>query len=242
MARIICIGNKKGGIGKSSTTIWLAGCLAVDLKQRVLILDSDGQQTVNDLRQVEVESGIENFPYDISTISPNELSEFIEQNYDKYDIIFLDMPRMTGNDDDNIVATLVNCDSMLIPFVASAPDTMSTADFMNTIKILGDIRKEEDLPFYVYGFLNRKSSLKENEYIPEFAQQIGVEIFDTAIKEKKIFKNLSTSTSLLSTKEGKKEFGPFLREFITKFELDISIPEDLLEFNTTQEVNTLENE
>jgi chromosome partitioning protein len=221
MARIICVGNQKGGIGKSSTTVWLAGAFSVDLHQRVLVLDFDSQQSIIKHRQLDIDSGNTEFPYEIIASSPDKIKELIEEHYDNYDVIFLDMPRMTGNDQLTI-QVLMNCDSVLVPFIASQYDTVSTAEFIEVISKIGEVRKKRGFPFYVFGFINRRTRTAENDYIPQFAEEIGVKIFESYLADRVIFRRQTTYQSIMETKDGHDAFSPFLTEFIEKFEIEIT--------------------
>lgn len=133
------------------------------------------------------------------------------------------MPRMTGLEDDSILSLLAMCDSFLIPVKPSRPDVLATADFMATLAELKQIRENEGLPIYVYAFHNFYRNIKENEFLPEFAHEVGISLFNNRVKLKKQFEQYNTFSSLLETSEGREDFLPFLKEFIEKYELEVQL-------------------
>lgn len=226
--RVICASNMKGGAGKSATTCWLANALAKHSDQKILVIDADNQKTVTNLRRGDLaalDNDLTKFSWDLKTASPEEAETIIEQVFDdeSYDIIFVDMPRMTGLEDDSILSLLAMCDSFLIPVKPSRPDVLATADFMATLAELKQIRENEGLPIYVYAFHNFYRNIKENEFLPEFAHEVGISLLNNRIKLKKQFEQYNTYSSLLETSEGREDFLPFLKEFIEKYELEVQL-------------------
>lgn len=231
--RVICASTMKGGAGKTATTCWIANVLAKHSDQKVLVIDADNQKSITDLRQEDKEiaesgGGGVSFDWDLKTASPEEAQAIIEEAYEKesYDLIFIDMPRMTGLEDDAIIALLAMCDSFIIPIKPARADALATGHFMATMAELKKIRQDEGYPTYVYAFHNFYRNIKENTYLPEFAEEIGIQLFQSKIKLKKIYENYNTYTSLLESQEGRDEFLPFINEFLEKYEIeaDLIIP------------------
>lgn len=65
MNRIIVFANQKGGVGKTTLCTLFANYLA-EIKQPVLVIDCDGQQTIFEKRQADIKKyGDDNFTYSI---------------------------------------------------------------------------------------------------------------------------------------------------------------------------------
>ncbi len=78
MGKIITILNVKGGVGKTTTTINLAGAIAAQ-KHKVLIIDNDSQSNVTQILNVESEYTL----YDLYTNSKVTFEDCISQ-YNNY--------------------------------------------------------------------------------------------------------------------------------------------------------------
>ena len=52
-AKIISVAHRKGGIGKTSITLHLATALATHKKRKVIVLDTDSQQSAYKYREFE---------------------------------------------------------------------------------------------------------------------------------------------------------------------------------------------
>ena len=87
-ARIIAVVNQKGGSGKSTLSMLLAGALAEQGKQ-VLVADADPQNT--SLRWATAGKG---FPADVEDVSGDEgkLHKHLKKRRDDYDFIVIDSP------------------------------------------------------------------------------------------------------------------------------------------------------
>ncbi|MEM9738207.1 MAG: ParA family protein [Bacteroidota bacterium] len=221
-ARIISIAHRKGGVGKTTVTLHLATCLAVEKKMKVLVLDTDSQQSAKEFRQHEqqfVYEGAEP-PYRIEFAQPKYLFDDIKHNYEQYDVIFIDVPRLTETAGESQLTTALNyCDSLLIPIVAGELEALSTKDYIRLVEELAKNKKAKGFDFTYYGFLNKKDQRRENTEALDFMEQLNVPMFESSLARVKALSVPYTYESILQTKEGKKRFGPFFKEFIKKFEL-----------------------
>ena len=78
--------------------------MATKKKRKVIVLDTDSQQSAYKYREFEQNSNYEGTqpPYQVERIQPKFLTDELRSIRGKYDVIFIDVPRMTeGNDEAN---------------------------------------------------------------------------------------------------------------------------------------------
>lgn len=219
VTRIISIANSKGGVGKSTVTMFLAVALAMDKKKRVLILDTDSQRTIGDYYEGEVEEGTEAAVV-VEDVTPQRIPNFIQKWGGDYDVVFIDIPRITAKKaEGNILGVLNCCDSVLIPVIGSQVDLLSTLDFISIMEGVEAERAKDELPFKYYGFINRRNRRKENEQTAEYLKDSNLKMFNSSLSDLKLFSNPSLMYSVLDSAEGKRRFLPFYKEFLKTFKI-----------------------
>lgn len=219
--RIISVAHRKGGVGKTTVSILLATALATEGKKKVLYLDCDNQRSAVDYHAAEARNyGEEEPPYTIEYLAPRYLYDHLRLYAPNYDIVFVDMPRMTDDTQDSATVQLLTiCDSLLLPIVAGQFDALSTNDFLKVVQEIAEYKNEKNIPFTYYGFLNRRNQRKDNERAVQFMQGIGLPMFKESLGDLKIFTTPSTYESMLSSAEGKKRFEAFYKEFLNLYKI-----------------------
>ncbi|MBS0352554.1 MAG: AAA family ATPase [Proteobacteria bacterium] len=119
--RVITVLSQKGGAGKSTLTMQLAGGLARS-GRKVAIIDLDPQETA--LRWAQ--SAVEGFPAQVSRLNvpPEGLHAFVKQVARSADMVLLDCPPSIEHA--ATLAALQEADVALVPVVPSPADLWST--------------------------------------------------------------------------------------------------------------------
>ena len=219
--KILSICNSKGGVGKSVVTLMVASALAEQKEKKVLIIDCDSQASVLAMYEQEMEYYPDDTPLiEVEALSPRRVNTFLKRFGADYDIIFIDIPRMTDKKDDNpTVMLLYNCDGILVPVIGSDVDALATQEFMAIIEECIEFKAEMKEDFSAYGFINRRNQRKSNEEVEKMLRQDGLKMFSNSLSDLRIFTSPSVFCSPLNTAEGTRRFEPFYKEFCRKFKV-----------------------
>lgn len=219
--KIISICNSKGGVGKSVVTLMTATAVAEQKNKRVLILDCDSQATVYELAEQEKEQYPDDEPLiEVEALSPRRVNTFLKRFGDDYDLIFIDIPRMTDKKADNpTVMLLYNCDGILVPVIGSDVDVRATQEFLAVIEECRTFKEEMQEDFTAFGFINRRNLRKSNQEAESTLKKAGLKMFSNSLSDLRIFTSPSIFQSPLQTAEGQRRFEAFYREFCRKFKI-----------------------
>ncbi|MCG8328581.1 MAG: ParA family protein [Chitinophagales bacterium] len=220
-ATILSIAHRKGGVGKTCLTLHLATALATRQHKKVIILDTDSQQSATQYRAYEQQHLYPNQapPYPIEAVRPEQLYEQIKQKRTEYDIIFIDVPRVTeANEDSQLTIALTYCDAVLIPVVAGELEGLSTLGFIKLIRGIQTYKAKKGYHFSYHGVLNKRNRRSENDQAIAFMKQQDVPMFETSLSDVKALSKPHSFESILNHKEGNQRFAPFYEEFLQKFQ------------------------
>ena len=199
----------------------LASAIAKELGKKILILDTDSQQSVTKWFATEENFYETDALVSVEPIMPAHVRMYLDKFGEDYDIVFIDIPRMTdGVKETANVQLLYYCDSILIPVLGSRLDVMSTNDFYQIVLDASNKKQELKFDYKVFAFMNRVSSRKDNQTAKDLiGDKLEIPILDTVIKDLKLFTTPSLFESILDSKEGKNRFEAFYKEVITKLKI-----------------------
>ena len=202
MAKIICVANRKGGVGKTTLATNLA--VALNNKGKSILIDADEQQSAfkwanqrDDIECITIHS---------------DLLEKLEQLDKEYEYILIDV---AGRDSTIFREALLVSDTLIVPTQPSLLD-LQVLDYMQE-KVITAKQTNENLKAYV--LINRAAvrttELKDAiEFIAEFDQ---FKLLKTVLFERKQFRDAiveSKSVTEMNASKAKDELNQLIIELL----------------------------
>ena len=213
MTKIISFATQKGGAGKTTLLMLTAAAIHKRTNKKILVVDSDPQQSVKTIYKKEQENGL--VSYDVFAFNWNQPQP--EVNFEKtltlakkkYDIILMDVP---GNlKSVELYHSLVNSDIVIVPIVASILDINATITFLSYLE---DIAKEYNKTWEFYGVINKKDKSVEHSLLHKLAGKAGMQLFYSSISNLVRYRRLvSTANDIVEPKIKDDEFNQYFDEF-----------------------------
>lgn len=202
MAKIICVANRKGGVGKTTLATNLA--VALNTKGKSILIDADEQQSAFKWA---------NQREDIECITVHsDLLEKLEKLDKEYEYILIDV---AGRDSTIFREALLVSDTLIVPTQPSLLD-LEVLDYMQE-KVKTAKQTNENLKAYV--LINRAAvrttELKDAiEFIAEFDQ---FKLLKTVLFERKQFRDAiveSKSVTEMNASKAKDELNQLIIELL----------------------------
>ncbi len=229
MAKIISIGNQKGGVGKTQISIMLATALSQKpFNLKTCIIDLDNQKSVVNIRELDLRAyQTENVPFEVFSYNVATLQNNIGDLDKAYDVIIFDVAGKLDNDapieSQEITKILMYVDCLFIPFVAGNHNLNATLQYLTFAQQVQKIRQLQARNLSVQGFINmHRSRSRANQFLVEDIETLkesqSLKMMATALSDYAVFREADTITSIydpLSNDSAKHNFSAFLNEFIT---------------------------
>lgn len=130
-AKIICVCNQKGGSGKTTIAMHLAGSLSLR-KKKVLVVDGDIQGSAVEWAALAPE-GVP-FPATVCSLAKagRKIHQEIKKFFDSFEYIIIDCP--PAADSPIAKSSLLVADLALVPFIPGALDMLAAILIRDTIE------------------------------------------------------------------------------------------------------------
>jgi chromosome partitioning protein len=181
-AKIIAVCNQKGGSGKTTLSMQLAGALA-RRGSKVLVVDADPQGTAT--RWAASADDEKPFPASVvglsaaSTKVHREVKKFVED----YGYIIIDCP--PAADSPVPQSALLVADLALVPVIPSPLDMWAAVGIREVISNVGDINEDLKSRLVINQLQPNTTLAKESlEVLPEF----GIELCDTYMRQRQVYR------------------------------------------------------
>lgn len=181
-AKILTVCNQKGGSGKTTVTMQLAGSFA-QRGRRVLVVDADPQGTAT--RWAASADDDKPFPASVAGLANaagkvhREIAKFV----DNYDLILVDCP--PAADSPVPQSALLVSDLAIVPLVPSPLDLWASVGIREVISRMSDINESLQARL----LLNQaQPNLTLTRETMEILPQFGIELFETQWRQRTVYR------------------------------------------------------
>lgn len=183
-ARIITVSNQKGGSGKTTLTMCLAGSIASRGK-RVLVVDADPQGTATQWAGAAPDSS----PFPATVIglaaAKGKLHQMIKPLVGDYDFVVIDCPPSV--EEQSSQSALLVSDVCLIPFQPTPADLWAT---MGVVELVARARLVNP-SLRAYGVANRVSLTNLGRQVLEVMKDGDIRFLDARLGNRTSFQEAS---------------------------------------------------
>lgn len=161
MTKTIIFGNQKGGVGKSTCTILVAGTFSsAPFNLKVTVIDTDEQQTISILQEASRLNGepcnwnVIQFPGEIKGVARKKFDKILEKAKSESDLVLIDLPGHLDTDGKTANVS-PEADFVFIPVPPTNKDVPSSEDYLNfMLNIRNIVLQEFDHEIKVIPFCN----------------------------------------------------------------------------------------
>jgi chromosome partitioning protein len=156
MPAVIAVANQKGGCGKTTISMNLAGVLGSEGGLRVLLIDADPQASA---QQWAMRAGEEVLPFEIMTHPHEDIHRKIREMAAKgYDVILIDCPPgasqiIAGKDSQTSISrmAILAADLVIVPVRPSMLDYLASHQLLPLLKDVAALKENQKVFIVVNG-------------------------------------------------------------------------------------------
>lgn len=201
--KVISIGSQKGGVGKSTTTLNLAGC-AIEKGLSVAILDADKQRSLeewDEYRDVDIPLIVS-----IDPDKPNLKATLETAKSDGFDLVLIDTPPKHNS----FTAEVARYSDLMI--LVTRPSALDLFALQRTINITSEINIETRV--LINACASKRNGIEDSDVkgCRDFLSEDDVTIFKQALVDRTPIRRAQTAIKLITEFEPKGEAAREIRK------------------------------
>lgn len=156
MSAVIAVANQKGGCGKTTIAMNLAGVLSGEASLRVLLIDADPQASA---QQWAMRAGEAGMSFEVMTHPHEDIHRKVREMASKgYDVILIDCPpgasqSAAGKDSQTSISrmAILSADIVLVPVRPSMLDYLASHQLLPLLRDVGALKERQKVFIVVNG-------------------------------------------------------------------------------------------